>query len=476
MTTFRDFQNQIHQLSTAKQYQEALSYFKQNKNQYTQKEMAANVYLVADLLTCLRCTRAFDAVEKFLDIYFITIDEHTHERIITAYALVLYDFYKLHAQQNTDGEAIDAKKSDFKASANTIDEKHIFWAKLINTMPLLAKIRTSISDNIYNLIVHKILKTESHQKVFNTNIISKLCENTNRDILSVECRKTEIERNGRQKPVELASVKEEWYAQYSKALYLLGKYDLCISICQEALEGFDTMHYSNEIWLARRIAQCYSSKGEVEEAIDKFEKLTRKKSDWFLMAELSALYHQTHQAEKAIQLAHRAMILPGNFSFKVELIENLGDLYADLHQAELSRNHYLLAMSVRRVEEWKIPNRLQQKIQNYDTQADARKEMNTLKNLLQPIWNNGNGEKSSSPENKRIIDMGSGKIIKTGVPKEAGIDAWIVADNGEKLYAFISKTDAVFVDAAIGLTIRYQILASQQGKLRKAIKIRIDKK
>lgn len=475
MTTLRDFQNQIHQLSTAKQYQEALNYFKQNKNQYAQNEMAGNVYLVADLLTCLRSTKAFDAVDKFLDIYKITIDEHTHERIITAYALVLYDFYKLHAQQNDD-EAIDSKKSISNGSVNTIVESHIFWTKLLNTLQLLAKIRTNISDNIYNLIVHKVLKTESHQKVFNTKIINKLCENTNPDILSVECRKTEIEKNGRLKPVELASVKEEWYAQYSKALYLLGKYDMCINICQEALESFDTMHYSNEIWFARRIAQCYSSKGQVEEAIDKFEKLTRKKSDWFLMAELSALYHQTHQAEKAIQLAHRAMMLPGNFSFKVDLIENLGDLYTNLHQLELSRRHYLLAISVRRVEAWKIPNKLQQKLQDYDTQADARKDMNSLKTILQQVWNKENGEKSSTAENKRIIDMGNGKIIKTGVPKEAGVDAWIVADNGEKLYAFISKTDEVLADVSIGVAIRFQILPAQEGKLRKAIKIRIAKK
>lgn len=476
MNTFREFQQEIHQLSTAKKYQEALSYFKQNKYQYAQNEIAANVYLVADLLTCLRCTKAFDAVDKFLDIYKITIDEHTHDRVITAYGLALYDFYKNQALQSTDGKVNDAKKTDFNGNVNTIEESHTFWAKLLTTMPLLAKIRTNISDNIYNLIVHKILKTESHQKVFRTNIIEKLCENTNPDILSVECRNTEVERNGKYKSVELASVKEEWYAQYSKALYLLGKYDLCINICQEALESFENMHYSNEIWLARRIAQCYRSKGEVKEAIDKFERLIRKKGDWFLMAELSDLYHQTHQTEKAIQLAHRAMILPGNFSFKVELIENIGDLYADFHQTELSYKHYLLAINVRRTEEWKIPNKLQQKLQNFDKQTDARKEMNSLKSELQQVWNKENGEKSHALENKKIIDMGGGRIIKAGIPKEAGIDTWIMADNGEKLYAFISRTDAVFTYIAIGLAIKYQILPAQQGKLRKAIKIRIEQK
>ena len=71
----------VRQLMQAKQYEAALLYFKNNKVDVNVVDIASNNGLVADIISALRNTKAFDAAYRFLEIYNIDINSGTALRL-----------------------------------------------------------------------------------------------------------------------------------------------------------------------------------------------------------------------------------------------------------------------------------------------------------------------------------------------------------------------------------------------------------
>lgn len=438
MVTLREFQYLIHDLVSKKLYSEALAYFKENKQFFLKEQISSNVFLVADMLGALRKTGAFAASHKFLEIYGIAIDEHTHERILTAYTLVWYDYYK----------------------SNDVAAGDSFWSGISTILPLIARVQSTIALNIYNLIVGIVLRSEAHRNTYNPGLLKRICEIVEPELLSTDCYVVEVERKGEKKPSELASVRENWYAQFSKSLFQLGEYDRCIAVCNEAFEKFDKLHYSNEIWFGRRIAQCMGKLGKVEEAIRSFEKLTRKKGDWFMIAELAGLNRQAGNIDLALKQMRQAMSLPGEFTFKVDLIEQLGDLYESFNDKLLAVDHYQLLYTIQKSEQWKIDPVIERKAGILCNEEEAWKLRGQLTRKLQAVWR------------MEISDaIGTGKIAKVGIPKEQGTDVWIDSDDGQKVYGFIKRTNKLHRSLLRGLKISFGIKPGGEGKLNIAVNI-----
>ena len=107
MSSLYEFSRHIGKLKGEKKYSEALSFFKENKASFTEAEISNNQYLIADILSCLRYEKFFDAGFLFLNTYGIEINEETSERILTAYGWLLWSKYKA---ENADG--IDNLKNE----------------------------------------------------------------------------------------------------------------------------------------------------------------------------------------------------------------------------------------------------------------------------------------------------------------------------------------------------------------------------
>jgi len=442
MIEFRDFQSQVHQLTVSQKYADALAFFKENKQFFVKEKISGNVYLVADMLRCLRKTGAFEAAAKFVEIFGVSIDEHTHERILTAWALVWYDYYK---------------------SKDLIQYDDVFWGRLFTALILLAGLKTDIAANIYNLAAKLLLRTESHRRTFPAALIRRICESIDPEYLSVECHEIEIERKGNVSRKELASIREDWYVQYSKSLYITAEYELCISICNAAFEKIKKMHYSNEIWFSRRIAHCMAKQGRIDEAIRSFEKLTLKKGDWFMIAELASLYRQSGNNDKALVLMHRAMCLPGELKFKIELIGQIAEMYELKNELSLAGDHRYLTWLIMKIEQWRPDPRLTMQVGTDCSEQEAGRLIIQLQRKLQKIWSVDAGvAEKKSLDGKQLK---SGKIMKTGIPKEQGTDVWILADHGERLYGFIKRETKLHKSISLGLRVRFTVLAAHAGKL-----------
>lgn len=464
MLDFNTFQREIRLLVRDKQFKEALTFFKTNKALFKKAEIANNPYLVADMLSALRGTQAFEAASKFLEIYSIALDENLHDRIVTSYALVLYDFIKSHiANENKKHKPIP-----------TNDQ---FWDQVLIILSLLSENTDEIANNIYDLLSQRIIACLSKIEEPNYLFINRICEHIDSEKLSINSYEFESKEGGKTKKTALASTKESWYALYSKALYETKNYKRCIEICKEALDKIEKMHYSNDIWISRRMANSLHHLGGSAEALAIFQSILLKKRDWFLVAEYAELLYALNQKAQALISMQEAMLLAGPINFKIELIERIGDLYAENSRDELAKQHYQLALSIRVKEGWRVNLKLLDKAQLVLEQDEAEIKFKALRADLQKTWQlavpeeNQRKPKSFKSRQPEI----QGVITRVGFPKEAGVDLWLSAESGEKLYAFVQRTDEIFNVLKKDLQVSFTIKSDAKGKLNRAVRIKLSK-
>lgn len=447
MNAFRDFKDTIYQLVKAEKYAEALLFFKEEKMPFTVEEIAADNYLVSNILKCLRMTAAYHAAHRFLSIYNITISATTEEKVQIAWILILYDWYKHLNETN-------------KNSDKTLLELSYHMLFLLNH-------ESEFSANFYSTIVQRVLKTESKRTNVNWKNLKTFCEQIAPAHLSTECGEMKVFTKGKEKITELASVQEEWYSQYSKSLFALGEYPLCINICEEALITIRKMHYSNDSWFKRRIAQCKVHTNELSCAIADYEAIVKRKNDWFILGELGILYKQTGEYAKAKETMHAAMLKFGEMNFKAELIEHLAETYNLSGDEATAKEHYKLAAYIRHNVGWKVNNTLLSKAGMASLQhVDKVLETDLLKKL-QSKWRES--PLTDKPAWKK------GKVHRTGNPKEMGTDIWITDENGKQYYSFIKKESPVFQNIRTGSKVLFTVQPMPDRPLDKAVNVRYEK-
>ena len=84
------------------------------------------------------------------------------------------------------------------------------------------------------------------------------------DQLSLE---TGVGKDDKGRVVELASDREKWYADRTKALLVCGRYEICLDLGAQALADVPKFHYNNDIWIQWRMALSEAQLGETTVAI-----------------------------------------------------------------------------------------------------------------------------------------------------------------------------------------------------------------
>lgn len=303
----------------------------------------------------------------------------------------------------------------------------------------------------------------------NWHFVERICSLIDPKKMNTTCDTIHVERKGQKKEMELASTREEWYVMHSKALFETGDFNRCYELCKQAISDIDKMHYDNEIWFNRRIAQCYFKTNKFEQAIDSYLRLIAKKHDWFLLKELSECYFQAGDLENALYYGCQAAYAFGPIHFKVDLIELLGDVLQKQHNNQLAYKHFMLAKMIRENEKWRVDNVLEKKILSNATNANEMPEnRETIKAQLISFWN----DKGTKQDKKRNFETGTkmtGTITKLLMPKETGMDGFVKSDSGKTAYFFVPANLPLFNQLKVGLRIEYDIQPAPKGD--KAIKI-----
>lgn len=170
-------------------------------------------------------------------------------------------------------------------------------------------------------------------------------------------------KDSNDKERESASRKEEFYTLKTDLLLKSKQYDECILYCNEALEEIQTFHYSNEIWLERKIALALDGMGEETEAINRLKKLIVTSDKWFLLYEIGKLYLKLGNKDNALQYMLKALCTKDPEKMKVKLIEQLGDVLSDIGETEYAQENYLLTIKIRKENEWLVKDTLLKKVE-----------------------------------------------------------------------------------------------------------------
>ena len=475
MLSLFDFSKNISSLNKEKKFVEALNYFKENKIQFTPEQIASNEYLIGATLTALRQTGNFDNAFKFLDLYKISIGEDTKEIILTAYGWLLYSKLKsenhLAESAHTESEIFDDEI--IAAATNHHHDKADIIHKIEFFLPFILNVNNEFAYSVVSNLFTSVLKEEKGKPNANWKFVNDFCDLISPNLLRTDCRTIDVERKGQKRKMELASDKENWFSYKSKALMKLGKFQECYEISKQALDLFEVFHYSNDVWLARRIALSKKNLGNSSDAISELEQVLRRKKEWFIQKELSVLYKESGNMDKSFKYAIAAINNFGDFEYKVDLLFLLGELLKAKGEDELAFKHFSISRLVRLQEEWNIPEKLQFALSQFEKPNMPIEKLQELKNELKKYWTSFYPQQNNVQHNTR--QRQTGKIKKILHNNEKGADGFIEFNGTQSTYFRANTTEEIIKILREGLVVEFTLIPATEDKKGIAIQLKVTK-
>jgi hypothetical protein len=463
-----DFSRHIADLKKEKRYSEALSYFKKNKNNFSKEQLSNNEYVVSDIISSLRYTNQFEAGFQFLKIYGIEITDSQKERILTAYGWLLWSKYKAENENtsNSDDETqfFNEDEDDFQEQNFHYDKNELI-ERIETLIPILLGLNSDFSKTLVSNLFSIVLKSEKKKPAPNWKLVNDFCSQIVPTLLSTDCSTIQVERKGRTQDMELASDFENWYAYKTKALMKLGEWQECFDTSKEALEKIENFHYSNDVWFSRRVALSKKNLGNTEDTIEELETILKRKREWFIQKELAELYFEKDDLDTAFKMAIDAINNLGPLEFKVDLLFLIAKILTKQEKSDLAFKHLSLSKLVRQDEEWKVPQKLFDELNQFDQNEIPLSELKSLKSELKKYWNgfNKNEERQKTPKHRNKSDNLQGEIIKLLHDNERGKDGFIKSDNNE-FYFSASPNWHLTSELTVGKKVVFKLIPATDGK------------
>ena len=251
-----------------------------------------------------------------------------------------------------------------------------------------------------------------------------------------------------------------WYLNYSKFLYNHKHFEQCVSLCENALDSKAQLSQACRIWVTRRYALALKQLGNTGKAITLLEVLAKRKSEWYIYRELAELYFQKNDTANGKKCLFTAYRLGGHNPGKTTLYEQIGDFCTDQDMPAMAQQFYLLALSVRREQQWYIPDSLKNKVSGNSTIPNSAQHYRNMLRVFQPVTE------------KNDMVFGEGKITRILHPGLNG-DGFITDTEGNSVYFRFSQANFDAYDAADGYPVKFKAkFTFHNGQKRlKAIKV-----
>jgi tetratricopeptide (TPR) repeat protein len=459
-----DLSSTIRRFNKEEKYKEALQLFKEHKENFTNEQIASNLYLVTAMLTALRHTGNAEAALRFLDMYGVPITEETDTYLLGGYGWVLYAILKKEVDGAKKQEQ-EEPAEEFIVGHSTTEQTDIS-KKGRAFLGMVRQRKEDFLRTVESYVFQQVVKYEESRNQVNWQTVLDICLLFTPEQLSDKCAKIKINQKGVLVGKELASDRENWYAAKSKAHLELRQYAECQATCLEALDQFERLHYNNQSWFARRIALSLKGLGQTEEAIQSLEKLLQRKKDWFIYKELAELQLETGDYEKALVNCRKGMDAPGDLEYKVGLLQLTEKCLLQLGQEELAYKHVQLAKLLRQSAGWNIPQYLQVELDKAPENITSIQEIQPLLRELKHFWR---------PYSDQQLDTElTGRIETILHDNEQGIDGFI--RNGRDTFYFsIRRTDPIASQLSIGKEITFERGEDKKGRA-VALRLRVKAK
>lgn len=222
-----------------------------------------------------------------------------------------------------------------------------------------------------------------------------------------------------------ASNYENYYSFLINLLFNEGKYSECITTAEYALENIKQLHYDNSVWFKRRIALCHVELGDSEKAEVILKSLDEGKGEkWFIEFELSKIYFEQENFEKALDFGLKAAKNFGDDLMKVNLYTHLARILYKQDKLEHAKSHAELVIAIKQANDSKLDAEQQKLGSFFKLNTEETIDLRNQKRSVEKIWNEfiyGTQEKLKGTISK-ILPNGKSGFIK--------------ADNGKDSYFF----------------------------------------
>jgi tetratricopeptide (TPR) repeat protein len=236
--------------------------------------------------------------------------------------------------------------------------------------------------------------------------------------VSNECR-SYADSTGKQR--ETSSHLEDWYRYRTKALEKTERHQECQSLCEEALETvpkYHGFHYDDDIWFRYRIAKAKAKLGKPDEAIADLSSILERKKDWFIKHDLAELLYETGRPDEALKEAVDASLAFGDIEYKMNLFVLIARILYDRAEQDLGDKHILLAYRIRTAKGWKVPQDMEDAVDDIGLDRSLLPSMEQLQKDLRKFW------EESKPKSR-------GKVSMLNTEKGFG---FITGDDGERYH------------------------------------------
>jgi hypothetical protein len=214
------------------------------------------------------------------------------------------------------------------------------------------------------------------------------------------------------------------------------------------------------VWFSRRVALSKKNLGNTDETIQELQSILKKKQEWFIQKELAELYFEKEENDKAFRFSMDAINNFGPLEFKVDLLFLIGQIFLKKDEPELAFKHFTLAKLVRIQEEWKIPQKLRDKLSSLQYTDIPVTEVKGLKRDLNRYWKNFTSSKTNIKKNPQQL---TGKVVKILHDNERGKDGFL-DNNGTEVYFSISANFHLTPKIVVGSSVSYKIIPDLKGK------------
>ena len=396
--------------------------------------------------------------------------------------MTLFDFSQIIKNLNRGNKSSEAL-SFFKENKTSFTPEQIGLNKYIIYEMIVALIETNNYNVIFTFIEHYkvvlqpkdfsyLLKKFKDKPSVNWTVVNKFCDLVSVESLDTTCETREVERKGITKSMEFASDKENWFGFKTKALFETQKYQECFELSKQALETFETFHYLNDIWFARRIALSKKNLGNSTEALNELLQILRRKREWYIQAEVAEIYKENGDFGKSFKYAVEAINNFGDIEYKVGLLVLIAENLVKKQETELAFKHYMLSKLLRQQEGWRVPQMIDTALKSLGYTETKLEQLPSLKKELKMYWN------SFKPTIIKPItetrQLQTGKIDKILHNDEKGIDGFIKYDKIKSIYFRLATTDELAKKLTFGIEVNFKIMPPKEdGKKERAINIKL---
>ncbi len=456
MPNLIDLAREVKSLAKEEKFQEALNCFKKHYVSL-KSDIPKNEYLIADVLKCLRKTNQAEKTFGFLEQLGLEITMDRSDVLLNGYGWVLYDLLKNESskrdsfeEDNYDSSFILNEEPEvYEVAESSVKEP--LKEKLLEIVPLL------IYDNQYSplkRLLTKVVKAEKAKNRVDWKFLNTFLDQFDYNNLNTVTESINVQIKGREKEIELASDKENWFVGKARTLFKIGEFEECISISKLALDSIEKFHYNNGTWVLRWIALSYKELGRIDDAIDELQIVKKRKKEWFIFSELGELYLRKQDYNVALQYMVFGVLSYGDLDKKVGLLYNVGLALKQKQENQKALEHFILTKMIREEQGWKIRTELTDEIQTLIQQGCNGPDFEfslELFNSLHPFW------LSITPEFKFVNSKQlKGEVTKLDKRKGYG---FIKIESGESFYFKVRKFRGDINKLNMGAIVKFKLKA-----------------